>query len=449
MLQGLPGFRDFYPEDCALRNHFFRLWRETARAYGFDEFDGPALEPLELFTRKSGQEIVSQLYTFEDRGGRQVALRPEMTPTLARMAGARAGSLPRPVKWFSIGENYRYERQQKGRLRAFYQLNADILGEPGPGADAEVIALLADILRGCGLDQGDFVIRLSDRRLWHDYLDSLGLDENAKNTVLGVVDKRERIPRDKALAGLQPPFNQAAAEDFLAKIEGLTGLRTLDELAAFMTGHAAHASIRERIEARLEDWRGLLGRLQAMGLGPFLRIDFGVVRGLAYYTGFVFEAFQTTGQGRALAGGGRYDHLVEKLGGPSLHATGFGLGDVVLRDLLDERSLLPKYLVKPDIFLVIAGEAAQAAALADARPLRAIGLRVEYALHETGFSKQFKQAGRSGAAFALIYASDELARGNVKARDLASRGEKEIARTALTATIPDLFAEGIPPPPGT
>ena len=211
MLNSLPGFRDFFPEECALRNHLFRLWRATARTYGFDEFDGPALESLELFTRKSGDEIVGQLYNFEDKGGRQVALRPEMTPTLARMVGSRANSMPRPIKWFSIGENFRYERQQKGRLRSFYQFNADILGEPGPGADAEIIALLAEILRGCGLGAGDFVIRLSDRTLWYDYLDSLGLDETAKSAVLGVVDKLDRLPLEKPRAGRKPHFSDESA----------------------------------------------------------------------------------------------------------------------------------------------------------------------------------------------------------------------------------------------
>ena len=195
-IRTLPGFREFYPEDRAVLGHIFDVWRQACRRYGFREWESPVLEPLELFTEKSGEEIVRQLFNFEDKGGRQVSLRPEMTPSLARMVGARANGMAKPIRWFAIGENYRYEKPQKGRLRAFYQLNADLLGEAGPAADAELIALCADCLLGFGLTQQDFRIRISDRTLWFRYLASVGVPEANATAVLGVVDKLERQIRE-------------------------------------------------------------------------------------------------------------------------------------------------------------------------------------------------------------------------------------------------------------
>ena len=439
----LPGFREYYPDACALRNHIFGQWRKAARAFCFAEYDAPVLEPLELYVEKSGEEIVEQLFRFEDRGGREVALRPEMTPSLARLVGARANSLKRPVKWFSVGEQYRYERPQKGRLRSFYQFNADILGEPGYGADAELILLLARALDAFGLGAADYRIRLSDRDLWLLLLAAEGLNERDSSAVLGVVDKMERIGRGATLEKLAAVVGDSA-ERLLGRIDAMVGVRDLAALDALLEGLDLDAERAAAARQRREEWAGLLRLLEAGGIADRVSVDLGVVRGLAYYTGFVFEAFEAEGRGRALAGGGRYDGLVAKLGGPDLPAAGFAMGDVTLIDLLEAKGLAPAYIERPDCVAVVAGEAGREAAVADAADLRAMGLTVDYPLKPRGFGKQFKEAGRSGARLALIYGEEELAAGSVKVRDLTSGNERVVARAELAEAVPEWLARGVP-----
>ncbi|MGB1127363.1 MAG: histidine--tRNA ligase [Opitutales bacterium] len=439
----LPGFREFYPEACRQRNFIFAHWRKVARAYNFSEYDAPVLEPLELYIEKSGEEIVGQLFNFQDRGGRAVALRPEMTPSLARLIGAKANSLKRPIKWFNIGEHYRYERPQKGRLRAFYQFNVDIFGEPGPAADAELVCLLVQALQSFGLTEKDFKIRLSDRDLWLLMLASEGLDDAASASVLSVVDKMERTDRAKTIEQLSAQFG-AGAEDFLRKIERVIAIQDAKALADFMNSLPLEGERLEQAQARLDDWTCLLDCLEAAGLAEYVEIDLGIVRGLAYYTGFVFEAFEASGEGRALAGGGRYDALVRKLGGPDMPAVGFAMGDVTLADLLEAKGLMSGYLERPDFIAIIGGADERRAAVADAASLRAIGYQVDYPLKEQGFGKQFKAANQSGARFALIYGADELAKGVVKVRDLSTGGELELARHSMIAAVPDLLESGLP-----
>lgn len=440
--QTLPGFREFYPEDLVRRNHLFRLWRQAANSFGFAEYDAPVLEPLELYTAKSGPEIEDQLFSFTDKGGRQVALRPEMTPTVCRLVGAKASALKRPIKWFSIGEFYRYERMQKGRGRCFHQLNADIFGEPGPEAEIELIALLIQCFGAFGLTEEDFHVRLSDRNLWFYYLGALGLDDARIRGVLGAVDRYEKYGDDafKAYAeqfgGLEESL-KARILGFL-KINSLAAIeQALGELAAPAGGPGTSA---DKLQARLADWKKLLGALDAMGLARFVTVDFGVVRGLAYYTGFVFEAFDRKGELRALAGGGRYDDLVEKLGGPALPAVGFAIGDMTFGLLLEQRGLTPKFVTGPDVYCVIGGEAERLAAFRDIHALRSAGFRVEYPLKEVAFGKQFKAAAESGAKVALIYGGDELAKGVVKLRDLTQRSEVEVPRDQVAAAVRDLLA---------
>jgi histidyl-tRNA synthetase len=428
-LQALRGFREFYPEDCARRNHLFRRWQHTARGFGFVAYDIPTLEPLELFTEKSGPEIIEQLFNFVDKGGRAVALRPELTPSLARMVGSRAGSLKRPVKWFNIAENFRYERQQKGRLRSHYQFNADIFGEDGPGADAEIIALLASSLRSVGLAPGDFVIRLSDRELWMTFLAALGHEGEAAHGILGLIDKLERMPREVVIEKLQPWFGDAAAA-FLGQVETLVSLRQLADWQRFLPALAPTAELRQRMEQRLAVWDALLADLEALGVRDCVRLDLGIVRGLAYYTGFVFEAFalDASGQlsGRALAGGGRYDHLIAKLGYPALPAVGFGMGDVTIDLLLQERNLYPALAIQPDITVVAAGTAARACALGRVTALRAAGWQVVYPLRDQPFAKQFKAAGDSGARWVFIFEEQTLAAGSVRVRNLSTATETTV-----------------------
>ena len=433
----LPGFREFYPEACVRRNHIFDHWRQAARAFNFLEYDAPVLEPLELYIEKSGEEIVGQLFHFEDRGGRAVALRPEMTPSLARLVGARANSLKRPIKWFEIGEQYRYERPQKGRLRGFYQWNADILGESGPAADAELIALLVHALRSFGLDSNDFKVRLSDRTLWLLILATEGFDEKTALAILAVLDKKSTTERSTSLEQLVAIIGDAA-EDCLAKMEIVLEIRDFESLYKHISGLPLKGDQVVQAEQRLGDWKQLLRLLKNMGALDFVQIDFGIVRGLAYYTGFVFEAFEASGQGRALAGGGRYDGLVEKLGGQEMPAVGFAMGDVTLADLLDSRKLLEDVAPPaPDFFIITGNGEERDTALTDAARLRAAGHRVDYTLKDQSFGRQFKEADRKKARFALVYGSDELARGVIKVRDLSNGVEKDFSREHLPKLAAD------------
>ncbi len=430
MFKTLPGFREFYPEDCAKKNYIFGVWRRAARSFGFSEFEPPVLEQLDLFTEKSGEEIKSQLFEFVDKGGRAVSLRPEMTPSLARMVGAKAAGIRRPVKWFAIGENYRYERQQKGRLRAFFQYNADILGEESLDADAEVIALLIESLRGFGLTENEFKLRLGDRTLWVLFLESAGVPDAKIIPVLSVIDKLEKVSpealREMTVAALDGTGLDADA--LVGKIKNFISLRDLDSMRAAFD---ADGELAERVDARIADWRKLVSILESLGVGAFISPDLSIVRGLAYYTGFVFEAFQTVGTGRALAGGGRYDNLVKKLGYQDMPAVGFGMGDVTVSDLLELVGKSGELRDAPDAYFVIGSENVRPKALAIISALRRSGVKTDYPLKQASFGKQFKQADAVGAAKAYILGDDELAQGIVKIKDLKSGETSAVALSSL------------------
>lgn len=430
MFKTLPGFREFYPEDCAKKNYIFGVWRRAARSFGFSEFEPPVLEQLDLFTEKSGEEIKSQLFEFVDKGGRAVSLRPEMTPSLARMVGAKAAGIRRPVKWFAIGENYRYERQQKGRLRAFFQYNADILGEESLDADAEVIALLIESLRGFGLTENEFKLRLGDRTLWVLFLESAGVPDAKIISVLSVIDKLEKVSpealREMTVAALDGTGLDADA--LVGKIKNFISLRDLDSMRAAFD---ADGELAERVDARIADWRKLVSILESLGVGAFISPDLSIVRGLAYYTGFVFEAFQTAGTGRALAGGGRYDNLVKKLGYQDMSAVGFGMGDVTVSDLLELVGKSGELRDAPDAYFVIGSENVRPKALEIISALRRSGVKTDYPLKQASFGKQFKQADAVGAAKAYILGDDELAQGIVKIKDLKSGETSAVALSSL------------------
>jgi histidyl-tRNA synthetase len=385
----LPGFRDFYPEQFAERAYVTRAWREVARRYAFMEYDGPPLESLELYTAKSGDEIVGQLYNFVDKGGREVALRPEMTPTFARMVSARANSLRKPTRWFSIPQLFRYERQQKGRLREHYQLNVDIVGEAGVAADAELVACAIDICRELHLTSSEVVVRVSDRRVMHAYLAALGIPESAFDAVLGVVDKLARQPRaisaeKLAAAGLDEPQVDAVLDITRA---------TLDTVAAAIGNTSAPGG--EHVEG-LRKFFEYVGTLVPDGTA-WLQFDLSIVRGLAYYTGIVFELFDRSGEFRAICGGGRYDNLLGAIGGAALPALGFGMGDVVLTELLRARKLLPATEASVDYWLTADEDVPLTKVMAEAAQLRAQGFSVEYALRHQTPSKQRKSATSAGA----------------------------------------------------
>src|SRR6059058_3946913 len=382
-MQSLPGFRDFLPGDCARRNYIFSRWREVSRRCGFVEWEGPPLEPTELYRKKSGTEIVDQLFNFTDKGEREVAMRPELTPTLARVIAAHEREFKKPLKWFSIGQFFRYEKQQRGRLREHFQLNCDIIAEPDLAADIELVALCIDVLRAFGLTEKDFVVRISDREFWTDFLREKNVPADRWDEFLQTIDKSGREPRDKTA-------------------------EKLGKLAepVFATLHSGGKS--EKLDR-------LIGGLRARGLADFVQIDVGIVRGLAYYTGIVFELFDRAGKFLAIAGGGRYDNLIAQLsdGAVSLPALGFAMGDVVLGELINEVLLAREAMQKAiegyskiDIYIVIAKEARRADALTRIQELRDRGYRVDYPLAPTKVGRQFQAAEEAGASVALLYGDE-------------------------------------------
>jgi len=392
MAQGaLPGFRDFYPEQFAERAHIMGVWRDVARRFAFVEYDGPPLEPLELYTKKSGDEIVGQLYNFTDKGGREISLRPEMTPTLARMAAAKANALRKPVRWFSIPQLFRYERQQRGRLREHFQLNVDIIGEADVTADAELLALAIETMRGCGLTSSDVRARVSDRGLLRAILASLGVNDEQAPAVFGVVDKLERQPNDVSRAKLAEQGMSSGSVDALLS---LMGDITLDEIQRRF-GESAD------VMTHVSDLRRYFECLEGLGVLDWVTIDLKIVRGLAYYTGIVFELFDAKGELRAICGGGRYDTLLQSLGGVDLPALGFGMGDVVLTELLRDRRLLPSKSDGPQVWVASESSHRQRDARRAATALRRGGVSVEYALRDQQLMKQVKAAKSAGAAWVL------------------------------------------------
>ena len=389
-MRSLPGFRDFLPDECARRNYIFARWREVARRYGFLEWEGPPLEATELYKKKSGSEIVDQLFNFTDKGDREVALRPELTPTLARVVAMHEREFKKPLKWFSIGQFFRYEKQQRGRLREHFQLNCDIIGEKDLAADIELVALCTDLLRAFALTEKDFVVRISDREFWTDFLREKDVPVERWDEFLQAIDKFGREPREKTA-------------------------EKLGKLADPVFTTLKSGGNSEKLGKLVDD-------LSGRGLADFVSIDIGIVRGLAYYTGIVFEVFDRARKFRAIAGGGRYDNLIGQLsdGTVSLPALGFAMGDVVLSELIQEipqvSQIMEKSIAKVrriDIYVVIAKEERRADALKQIQQLRDRGFLVDYPLTPTKVARQFQAAEEAGASLAVLY-GDEWPRLKIK-----------------------------------
>jgi histidyl-tRNA synthetase len=406
-MQTLPGFRDFLPEDCAKRNYVFTRWREVARRYAFVEWEGPVLEATDLYKKKSGAEIADQLFNFTDKGEREVALRPELTPTLARVVAAHEREFKKPLKWFSIGQFFRYEKQQRGRLREHFQLNCDIIGESDLAADIELVALCIDILRAFGFTEKDFVVRISDREFWTDFLGEKDVPSEGWDEFLQTIDKFGREPREKTAEKLGD-----LAEPVFATLKSGGKSQKLSKL---------------------------LDALRGRGLADFVAIDIGIVRGLAYYTGIVFEVFDRAGKFRAIAGGGRYDNLIAQLsdGAVSMPALGFAMGDVVLGELINEilraREAMQKTITndrKIDIYIVIAKEERRADALRQIQQLRDRGFLVDYPLTSEKVGKQFQTAEQLGARVAVLF-GDEWTQ--LKIKDMATGEQQLIPHEDLAA----------------
>ena len=429
----LPGFRDFYPPDLAVRAHIMSAWREVARRYGFEEYDGPPLEQLDLYIEKSGEEIVRQLYNFEDKGGRAVALRPEMTPTLARMVGAKAGSLRKPIRWFSMPQLFRYERTQRGRLREHYQWNVDIIGEDDIAADAEVLAVALDALRMLGLGAADIVARYNDRRLLESLLLNTGVPRERLLAAYAVIDKIGRDSSERVRSRFTEEVGlDAATIDAVLALFGAPAAGDAppeqNALRAIRDAYAGSDDVMREIE-RLESYEQ---RLDALGLAEFIRFDPSIVRGLAYYTGTVFEIFDRKGELRAICGGGRYDRLLASVSSADLPAAGFGMGDVVLTELLRDRDLLPDGKQTVDTFLVAMSESELPLLLRIAQALRASGESVLYALRPAAVGKQLKEADARGASRVILLGPDEVARGAATVRVMATGEQKAVPLDELT-----------------
>jgi len=409
------GTRDFYPAQMAVRNQIADGWREASVRNGFVEYDGPIFEYLQLYTEKSGDEIAGQLFSMTDRGGRDLAIRPEMTPTLARMVNQQINSLPRPIKWFSIPRLCRAERPQRGRLREFFQWNIDIIGSDSVLADAESVFTAIDYLRSTGLTKDDIVTKISSRSLLAALLSDQGFAAEQRDSVYALLDKRAKLPDDtfNALAAEQIP--DETLRSVLMQIQAVQSLDQIDAMAASEDAREA-----------LEQLRELFRYLDIMGVSEFCEFDIRIVRGLAYYTGPVFEIYDRSSQLRALCGGGRYDPLLAGLGGQQLPATGFGMGDVVLEILLEEKNLLKPTDGKVDFFVIDADAELFDQALAVISQLRNAGFTAVVSYKRGSVGKLLKQASTQNARFAVILGRETIEKKQVTVKNMADGSQKSI-----------------------
>jgi histidyl-tRNA synthetase len=421
---GPKGTRDFYPEDMAFQQHVFSTWKNTCERYGFELYDAPMFESLELYTQKSGDEIEHQLYTFEDKGGRMMALRPELTPSLARMVASKGSALKRPIRWFSIPRLFRYERMQKGRLREFYQLNMDILGVETVDADAELIAAVVGMMTDLGFNASDFKVRISSRTLLEELFTAAGLSKDKFGLIYALLDKKNKISDDEYLNELEKTISDTSVRN---KILSVFQATTIDEIITIVG--KTHAT---------EDLLQLFIYLDNYGISEYCVFDIGIVRGLAYYTGIVFEVFDIKKSMRAIAGGGRYDKLVELYGGPTTPAVGFAAGDVVLGDLLKEKGLTPPLSPRSKVFIVSFDDIKKSEVISIAQAIRSKGVSCEFSLKDSAFGKQLKNANAARSLFTVFLGGDEGKKGEVRIKNMVSGSEQNVKYDQLVDVIVQL-----------
>ena len=414
MTQGVRGTRDFYPEDMRLRNWLFDNFIAASLLHGFEEYDAPVLEHEELYTRKQGEEITKQLYNFQDKGERKVSLRPEMTPSLARMVMSRAGSLPMPIKWFSIPQCWRYERTQRGRGREHYQWNVDIWGTTELSADAELISVIVTFFEELGLTSEDIVIRISSRKVLEEVLGSLGVEGDLFAKTCIIVDKMDKLPSEVIEEQLS---DLGHSSEVIAKIQSVLGIKDIDKLANALGKESA----------AIMELTTLFDLVDSYGMSEWLQFDASIVRGLAYYTGSVFEAHDREGKFRAICGGGRYDNLLSTLGGKDLPATGFGFGDMVIMELLEEKNLIPELISGVDDIVLPLSQDLRDIAVRVAAALRLSDRTVDLVLEDKKMKWAFKHAERVGAKRLVLLAPDEWSRKMIKVKDLETGEEKEVS----------------------
>ena len=418
MAQGVRGTRDFYPEDMRLRNWLFQKFHSSSLSHGFEEYDSPIIEHEELYTRKQGEEITQQLYNFEDKGGRKISLRPEMTPSLARMVMARSGALPLPIKWYSIPQCWRYERTQRGRGREHYQWNVDIWGMEGIEADAELLSVMVHMFKSVGLTHDDVVVRISSRKVLEEVLGSLGIEGDSFTKTCVIVDKMDKLPEETVSAQLS---DLGISESSITTIQSVLSVTDLPELRDMLSPDSMAVSELERLFQLLESY----------GISDWTKFDASVVRGLAYYTGPVFEAQDRGGELRAICGGGRYDKLIGTLGGRDLPATGFGFGDMVIMELLSDKGLLPDISSRVSDVVFSMDESLRGAAMEVSSKLRGAGRTVDLVLEPKKMKWVFKHAERTGADRLVMVMPAEWESGKVRIKDLQTGEESVIEFKAL------------------
>jgi len=424
--QAPKGTRDFFPETQARRRYLLDAWRAVSIRHGFDEVDGPIFESLDLYKAKSGEGIVSELFHFEDRGGRGLAIRPEFTPTLARMVAAKANALPRPIKWFCTPNLCRAEKPQRGRLREFDQWNVDMLGLDSPIADAEVIAVACDLLKELGVTPGMVKCRISHREVVRAILTALGVAGDKMQDAFTLLDAKDKLkPEHFSQKAAELGMDAEALKRFKAMCAKTYPVGSIDDLR-----DAAG------IDDDLADLRELDSVLVDFGLSDWCEYDLGIVRGLAYYTGTVFELHITTGKERALGGGGRYDKLIELFGGPAMSGVGFGMGDVVLANLLEDEGLLPDSVApKPDAFVLAASDIGAAKLPGVVAALRTAGLHTRMSYKQTrNLGKLLKDAQKAKARFAVIL-DDTAADGTAQVKNLDTGEQRAVVIDALSEAL--------------
>ena len=414
MTQGVRGTRDFYPEDMRLRNWLFDNFIAASLLHGFEEYDAPVLEHEELYTRKQGEEITKQLYNFHDKGERKVALRPEMTPSLARMVMAKAGSLPMPIKWFSIPQCWRYERTQRGRGREHYQWNVDIWGTTEISADAELISVIVTFFEELGLTSDDIVIRISSRKVLEEVLGSLGVKGDLFAQTCIVVDKMDKLSSEVIKEQL---LELGHSDEVISKIQSVLGIKDMESLKKSL----------DKKSSAISELNTLFDLIDSYGMSEWVEFDASIVRGLAYYTGSVFEAHDREGKFRAICGGGRYDNLLSTLGGKDLPATGFGFGDMVIMELLSEKGLIPELISGVDDIVLPLSQDLRDIAVRVAASLRLANRTVDLVLEDKKIKWAFKHAERIGARRLVLLAPDEWSRKMIKVKDLETGEEKEVS----------------------
>jgi len=411
-LQPVKGTRDFFPDEMRMRNWLFQVWRSVSEQAGFEEYDTCVLEHEELYIRKAGDEISKQLYSFEDKGGRRLSLRPEMTPSLARLVLQRTKSLLFPIKWFSMPQCFRYERMTKGRRREHFQWNADIIGQPDMVAEAEILMLLISACESMGLSAKDIRVFINDRRILNAILSQLNVTEKLHSAILVIMDKRDKVSPETLGTMLKDVGMTSSQVQHLNEYLTKTNLQKLKEELQHTEG--------------IDELQHLLQLMDTAGYSDYLQFDISIVRGLSYYTGAVFEINSPEKQHRAICGGGRYDSLLSTYGGKSVPAVGFGFGDVVVLDVLRELERFPELTRKLDYTIIPFDNEQVGIALKIANELRSKGAIVDCNFSMKKMKKSLHEANESGAKFAILLFPEELKQEKVVIRDMQLREQNPI-----------------------